>query len=83
MDLVLSDAESVMLIEAKSGATIASDFTHAVDRLALGVRARDPYRTISTRVIYGGTTRQSRGDTQLLPWHEIDQLSMTHASAAP
>jgi len=83
VDLVLSDAQSVMLIEAKSGATIASDFTHAVDRLAQGVRQRDPQRAISTRVVYGGATRQSRGDTQLLPWHEIDQLTMTHASAAP
>ena len=83
VDLVLSDAQSVMLIEAKSGATIASDFTHAVDRLAQGVRQRDPQRAISTRVVYGGTTRQSRGDTQLLPWHEIDQLSMTHASVTP
>jgi len=83
VDLVVSDAQNLMLVEAKSGATIASDFTHAVDRLAQGVRQRDPQRAISTRVVYGGATRQSRGDTQLLPWHEIDQLTMTHASAAP
>jgi len=30
-----------------------------------------------------GTTRQLRSDTQLLPWHEIDQLTMTHASSTP
>ena len=80
VDLVLADAQRVTLIEAKSGATIASDFTHAVDRLAQGLRQRDPQLTVSTRVIYGGAARQTRGDTELLPWHEVDQLTMTEAS---
>jgi len=33
-------------------------------------------------VIYGGTTRQTRGRTQLMPWHEIDQLTWTDADGA-
>lgn len=77
VNLVSTDADSVTLIEAESGAPIASDFTQAVDRLAQGVRQRSHERTISSRVIFGGTTRQTRGDTQLLPWHEIDQLTWT------
>jgi hypothetical protein len=64
----------VTLIEAKSGATIASDFTHAVDRLAEGVRQRTPDRVMETRVIYGRTSRHTRGATQLVPWREVDQL---------
>jgi uncharacterized protein len=83
VDLVSTDASSVTLIEAKSGATIASDFTEGVERLARGVRLRAPDRTIATRVIHGGATRQSRGATQLLPWHEIDQLAWTDATATP
>lgn len=77
VDLVSANASSVTLIEAKSGATIGSDFTQAVDRLAQGVRERSNERTIASRVIFGGTARQTRGDTQLLPWHEIDQLTWT------
>ena len=81
VDLVSTDASSVTLIEAKSGATIASDFTDGVDRLARGVRDRAQNRPIATRVIHGGMTRQTRGQTQLLPWHEIDQLTWTDAEA--
>lgn len=81
VDLISTDARSVTLIEAKSGATIASDFTEAVDRLAQGLRRRTPERTISTWVIHGGTTRQTRGATQLLPWHEIDQLPFTDSAS--
>ena len=38
VDLVSTDARRVILIEAKSGATIASDFTQPVDQLAEGRR---------------------------------------------
>ncbi len=67
VDLIASDATTVTLIEAKSGATIASDFTHAVDRLAQGVHRRSPQIVIQTRVIHGGRARQARGTTQLVP----------------
>jgi hypothetical protein len=79
VDLVSSDASSVTRIDATSGATIASDFTDGVDRLARSVQGRAHDRPIATRVIHGGTTRQTRGHTQLLPWHEIDQLTWTDA----
>lgn len=84
VDLVSTDAHSVTLIEAKSGATIANDFTDGVDRLARGLherglRERVHDRLIATRVIHGGMMRQTRGHTQLLPWHEIDQLTWTDA----
>lgn len=74
VDLIASDANTVTLVEAKSGATIASDFTQSVDRLAAGVRDRAHHLAIETRVIYGGTSRQTRGATQLVPWREVDQL---------
>ncbi len=74
VDLIASTAGTDILIEAKSGATIGSDFTEAVDRLAAGVRQRAPDRVIATRVIHGGTGRQTRGATQLVPWREVDQL---------
>lgn len=85
VDLVSTDASSVTLIEAKSGATVASDFAEGVERLARGVRDRAKGgahdRTIATRVIHGGMTRQTRGLTQLVPWHEIDGLTWTDTDA--
>jgi hypothetical protein len=82
VDLVSTDAGSVTLIEAKSGATIASDFAEGVDRLARGVRDLAKDRTIATRVIHGGMARQTRDHTQLLPWHEIDQMTWTDMDGA-
>ncbi len=74
VDLIATDASTVTLIEAKSGATIASDFTHAVDRLAQGIHQRAPQLAVETRVIYGGIAPQTRGTTQLLPWREVEHL---------
>ncbi len=72
VDLVVASPNTVTLIESKSGATAASDFTSAVDRLALGLHKRSPQLAVHTRVMYGGPMRQKRGDTDIVPWNEID-----------
>ena len=72
VDLVSGSGREVLLTEVKSGATVASDFTHAIERLADGLRMRDTDMAITTHVVYGGSTRQTRGRTQIVPWHEID-----------
>ncbi|MBU6366057.1 MAG: ATP-binding protein [Gemmatimonadetes bacterium] len=82
VDLVWSDADRVTLVEVKSGATIAGDFTHGVERLAQRVRERAPGRAVATRVIHGGSEWQVRGGTQLVPWHAIDRLAW-HDTVAP
>ena len=80
VDLILAEGNTVTLIEAKSGATIASDFTRAVDKLAQDVRLRSPQLQLHTRVVYGGATRQTRGATQIFPWREVDQCGQHHRS---
>ena len=73
VDLVSGAPRSVILTESASGATVAGDFTKSVERLALGVRQREPDLAVTTRVVYGGAMRQTRGSTEIIPWHEIDQ----------
>lgn len=73
VDLVAESPPEVVLTEAKSGATVASDFTESVERLAAGLRARTPGRAVTTRVVYGGATGQSRGTTEVIPWHAMDR----------
>lgn len=75
VDLVAESARQVILAEAKSGATVASDFTKSVDRLARRIRQRDAGCTISVRVVYGGTTRHTRGDAEVIPWSAVDQVA--------
>lgn len=78
VDLVSGTPRSVILTESKSGATVAGDFTTSVDRLARGLRERDSDLTVTTRVIYGGAMPHKRGDTEIIPWHSIDQSEWQH-----
>ena len=48
VDLVSVSGREVLLTEVKSGATVASDFTHAIERLADGLRTRDTVLAITT-----------------------------------
>ena len=76
VDLIAEDAQRTTLIEAKSGATVASDYTASVDRLAQVIRNRDRAASVATRVVFGGDGRQTRGTTQVVPWHEIDRMTL-------
>ncbi len=81
VDLVSGAPRAVILTESKSGATVASDFTTSVDRLARGLRERDAELIVTPRVIYGGALPQKRGDTEIIPWHAIDQSEWHHSLA--
>ncbi|MCU0616689.1 MAG: ATP-binding protein [Gemmatimonadaceae bacterium] len=79
VDLVAVDRQTAWLIEAKSGATIGSDFAETVERLATAVRARSPQLTVEQRVVYGGAMPQSRGRTRFVPWRDVDRLLTSDA----
>lgn len=72
VDLVVERGLEVDLIEAKSGATLAGDFTAGVTRLAAEVARADASRSVSGWVVYGGDTAQVRGGVRCVPWREID-----------
>jgi predicted AAA+ superfamily ATPase len=74
VDLVVDSGAAIVLAESKSGATVGSDFTANVDRLARSIRRRDAARAITARVVYGGETRHVRGETEIIPWHAVDQV---------
>ena len=69
VDLLLDLPEAAVLVEAKSGATVASDFFVSLRRLS-GLLAGVGRRTRNV-VVYAGTTKQRRNDTLVLPWNEI------------
>jgi len=71
VDLVVDDRESMLAVEAKSGATVASD---AFD----GLRAFDdvaqrawPDRHVDRRVVYGGVEAQRRTYARIVPWTQL------------
>ena len=69
VDVLLETAEGALLVEAKSGATVASDFFDRLRRLAELMSARK--LTAQCFVVYGGDQAQSRTDVRVVPWDRI------------
>jgi uncharacterized protein len=71
IDLVAEQAEQLMPVEIKSGATIAPDWLTAFEAwLALaGSVAKAPH------IVYGGEEAQSRKGIRILPWRQIASLA--------
>ena len=68
-DLLYGTDERMLAIEAKAGATVASDYFAALNRVAAllpGVAGK--------AVIYGGSTRQKRTAGDVAPLRELDGL---------
>ncbi|MFK7997349.1 MAG: ATP-binding protein, partial [Granulosicoccus sp.] len=68
--LIETGSGSLMGIEIKSGATVASDFFNGLDhwRERLGSVTLDPW------LIYGGNSRQRRERGHVVPWNDMDAL---------
>ena len=68
-DLFYQTGRGIGAIEIKSGSTIASDYFHALDRVAGLIP------DISAKaVVYGGTARQSRSDCEVVPLGDLSGL---------
>ena len=68
-DLFYQTGRGIGAIEIKSGSTIASDYFHALDRVAGLIP------DISSKaVVYGGTARQSRSDCEVVPLGDLSGL---------
>ena len=68
-DLLYEDGNSIGAIEIKSGATIASDYFDALNRIAKVLPQ------ISTKaIVYGGLDRQSRRDGEVVPLADLGEV---------
>ena len=73
VDLVVELADAVALVEAKSGATVASDFFEPLRRL-VGLAEGVEWRPLLPRVVYGGLDPQRRSDVEVVPWRQITEV---------
>lgn len=73
VDAVVETGDRLLLVETKSGATVADDYLAGLrgleDRLA---HAHEPRRRESL-VIYGGDAPQHRSDATILPWSRVQE----------
>lgn len=75
IDLVLDTGSTVHLIETKSGATVAADFTAGLRALSGAFEA--PHATggarqVRSHVVYGGAQAMERDGVRVVPWGQID-----------
>lgn len=75
VDLVIESPRRILLVEMKSGATVAKDFTSALDRLASLVGRRGEERPLELRLVFGGTEAPPSGETKLIPWSQLHDHS--------
>lgn len=68
VDLIVEGAKGTVAVEAKSGATVASDFLRPLQRLA---ESSEPARRV---LVFGGEDRGRRRGTAILPWREIQAV---------
>jgi predicted AAA+ superfamily ATPase len=66
VDLVLEEGARTVLVEVKSGKTIAADFFDGLEEVA-AIVGSNPERVL----VYGGDARQSRSNVTVLPWSEV------------
>ncbi len=73
VDLVLDEAERLILTEVKSGATVASDWLVPLVRLRERLQASGESRSIELRLVHGGDASHERQGVGLIPWWQIHE----------
>ena len=67
-------ARALILVEAKSGATVADDFFAGLDSSAKLVARVEPQRITQKVLIYGGEGGRVVNGTQVVPWSKIQSV---------
>ncbi|UCC75243.1 MAG: ATP-binding protein [Gemmatimonadota bacterium] len=70
-DLLIEEGDRLTAVEAKSAATVASDFFTPLKRLAADVERQLPHLEFDARVVFGGDTAQRRSDATVIPWRQL------------
>ncbi|MDX1395275.1 MAG: ATP-binding protein [Gemmatimonadota bacterium] len=73
IDLIVEVGEKILGIEAKSGATVASDFTRGLRVLGDLVRDSPESGSFEGRLVFGGDSPQERSDARVVPWSEVQR----------
>ncbi|MCB1033346.1 MAG: hypothetical protein KDD47_05885 [Acidobacteria bacterium] len=74
IDLLVQEGDRLIATEAKSGATISSDFFKHLRGFAADVAARDSHLKYHPRIVFGGTSPQCRTDGRVIFWQQIQEV---------
>ncbi len=71
VDLISEREGQIDLLEVKSGATIAGDWSTALTRLAARVESTLPEKHVRRLIVYGGAESSTRGGVTHIPWRAV------------
>jgi uncharacterized protein len=71
VDFVEMTANGAMLLEAKSGETLASDYFQAMNDLEKLLLQKGATEKIEKRLVYGGSAASVRSGVQVVPWSAL------------
>ncbi len=77
VDLLVEASRAMLLVESKSGTTMADDFCAGLDAMSAVLARVEPGRSIERHLVYGGERVQRRGDIVVTPWHMIAEVGWT------
>jgi hypothetical protein len=73
IDAIVEGAGTLLAVEAKSGRTIAADFTRSLESFEAQMEGVRPLRRIRSFLVHGGLDEGRRRGVTLLPWNAVDQ----------
>jgi uncharacterized protein len=74
LDLVAEGEAQVIGLEAKSGATLASDFFKHLLEFGVRMAEQHPHLAAELRLVYGGSEEQTRHGVRVLPWSRVQEV---------
>ena len=75
VDLIIEEANDLLAIEIKSGATVVADFFQGVHKFRNAFNSKQ--RKVISTVVYGGDKTHQRNQVTALPWNKMNELSTT------
>ena len=74
VDLIVEAGDAVRAVEAKSGATIASDFLTHLIAFGKATEKQYPHLRTELRLVHGGAQGGRRNDVELIPWEGVQDF---------
>jgi predicted AAA+ superfamily ATPase len=74
LDVIVDDGSRIIGVEAKSAATLASDFFTTLREFNDTIRQEVQHVASETRLVYGGTEPSTRSGVRVVPWSAIQDI---------
>ena len=83
INLLMAGATEMLLLEARSGATVDGSMLRPLHRMSALVEDSSEHRAPARMLVYGGEERQRRRDSRVVPWSALDRVRWPNRALDP